>query len=321
MVRFELTTVADMKIKRILLAVDHGSPSWEAARLTAHLAPRLNAAVGVLTVLLVSPRERTTEDRRIREYVTALELTADITREMGAAGAHARAQVRVGEPRAVAGEILEAAAQFHADLVVVGSRGRQDVGSALLGSVSHEVVRRTTRPVLIVSGQGQTVMTPRCILLAVQNRNDLDSSMPMTLRLAQDLNASVQVVHVAGRFEAAAEQAIHGTRTSTGEKAVAEAMITLAKAGIKAHSQVVRNDIGLAPEVARLAEAGGADLVVLGSRQLTLIGEVLIGTVASGVVHRTGLPVVVVPSRRPPGRESMTPPDRRSKPGSLRRGR
>jgi hypothetical protein len=47
-----------MKLNRILLAVDHGAPSWEAARVTAHLAPRLKAAVGVLTVLALGPQKR-----------------------------------------------------------------------------------------------------------------------------------------------------------------------------------------------------------------------------------------------------------------------
>jgi hypothetical protein len=88
-----------MKLNRILLAVDHGAPSWEAARVTAHLAPRLKAAVGVLTVLALGPQKRSARDQRIREYVAALELTADITQEMLATGVRARAQVRAGALR------------------------------------------------------------------------------------------------------------------------------------------------------------------------------------------------------------------------------
>ena len=37
-----------------------------------------------------------------------------------------------------------------ADMIVLGSRGRSAVTSALLGSVSHGVVRRASRPVLVV---------------------------------------------------------------------------------------------------------------------------------------------------------------------------
>jgi nucleotide-binding universal stress UspA family protein len=138
-----------MKLKRILLAVDHGAPSWEAARLTAHLAPRLKAAVGVVTVLVLEPQERGAKDQRIREYVTALELTADIVKEMADAGIRATAQVRSGEPRTVATEILESAARFRADLIVMGSRGRQDLGSALLVSRNRNSLTVDWVPVML----------------------------------------------------------------------------------------------------------------------------------------------------------------------------
>jgi nucleotide-binding universal stress UspA family protein len=287
-----------MKVKRILLAVEHGAPSWAAARFTTHLAPRLKAAVGALTVLVMDPRGRGAEDQRIREYVAGLELVADVTQELVAAGVRARAQVRTCEPKAVAAEILDSAALFRADLIVMGSRGREDLPSALLGSVSHDVVRGATCPVIIVSGKPPTRMSPRCILLAVENHTDVESALPTTIELAQALGTAVEVVHVAGPYATAVEHAIHNVKTSAGEQAVAEAMLTLRKAGIKAHSQVVINDQGLAPQIARVAEASEADLIVLGSRSLSRVGELVVGSVASGVVHRTGRPVIVIPSRR-----------------------
>ncbi len=122
--------------------------------------------------------------------------------------------------------------------------------------------------------------------------------MPTTVMLARALGAAVEVVHVAGPYESAIEHALHGERTSRGEAAVAEAMAALRKQRINAHSQVILNDTGLAQEIARIAEASEADLIVLGSRHLTRIGELVVGTVASGVVHRTARPVVIVPSQR-----------------------
>jgi len=66
-----------------------------------------------------------------------------------AAGAESAAERRV-IPGDAADRILEEARREGADLIVVGSRGRGAVRSALLGSVSTSVAREAPCPVVLV---------------------------------------------------------------------------------------------------------------------------------------------------------------------------
>jgi nucleotide-binding universal stress UspA family protein len=58
-----------------------------------------------------------------------------------------RTVVRRGSPAA---EIVELAAEEHADLVIMGTRGRGGVSRVLLGSVADRVIRTAPCPVLTV---------------------------------------------------------------------------------------------------------------------------------------------------------------------------
>lgn len=78
------------------------------------------------------------------DYRAWLEKCAQPQREAGLEVA-----IVVHSGGAVADEVLAIAADVDADLVVIGSRGQSRVRSLFLGSVARDVIRKTTRPVLM----------------------------------------------------------------------------------------------------------------------------------------------------------------------------
>jgi len=70
--------------------------------------------------------------------------------QLTAAGVPATGEVHRELAIGIGGALVDVALSHHAGLLVVGTRGRSDVTSLLLGSVAHEVVHKSTLPVLVV---------------------------------------------------------------------------------------------------------------------------------------------------------------------------
>ena len=80
------------------------------------------------------------------------ELVARAAEKLRAAGLKVAARVEEGDPKS---KILDLAAEWKVDLVVVGSHGRTGLDRFLLGSVSEGVARHAHCSVLIVRGAGR----------------------------------------------------------------------------------------------------------------------------------------------------------------------
>jgi nucleotide-binding universal stress UspA family protein len=137
-------------MKTILFATDGSDSAGEALEFAIELAKETGAEIEVLAVKpppvlskggVGLPILQVEEDQGAEHVASAAAVKAE------GSGVHARAHVEFGEPAeaiAAAGERLEA------DLIVVGSRGLGAIRGAMLGSVSHELVKRSRIPVTIV---------------------------------------------------------------------------------------------------------------------------------------------------------------------------
>jgi nucleotide-binding universal stress UspA family protein len=141
-------------MKEILIATDGSAASREAVQFGLELAEEHAAEVTFVHVVPVldrsfadgigvpaaRPHQIDEVDRRPLEDALALAAERDVD---------AKAELLAGIP---ADEIVAYADLLDADLIVVGSRGRGAIATALLGSVSRGVLHEARRPVLVVRG-------------------------------------------------------------------------------------------------------------------------------------------------------------------------
>ncbi|HEX6349134.1 MAG TPA: universal stress protein [Candidatus Dormibacteraeota bacterium] len=277
------------EFRRILVAVDASPQSRNAVEVIADLAPR-GAQVKLVHVWNLEVRAvRGFWDVETRSE--AEELVEGYAERLAEAGLEAGTEIRTGTRGQIYTQIIEAADQFAADLVAMGSRGRSDLGGLFLGSVSHDVVSHTERPVLIVRAAPHPGRAVRRILLAIAGGDEVPSAVATTIAVGRRWDAEVVVVHVARIL--VVESTAWVEPEAEGLAAVDPVVDQLKSAGVRARGQVITAYGSVANQIAEAAEKWDADLVVMGSRRTGELGALLTGATDHALVHSIQTPVLI----------------------------
>lgn len=134
-------------MKRILVAAE-GAVGPQLAAAAGELAASLEAEVTVVAVDDVESRRLDPRPRGelVEQAERRAALVADLLAE---AGVDATIELRQGN---AADAILDLADQLDADVIVIGPSGRRQLTERLLGSLPLELIRRSSRQVLVVAG-------------------------------------------------------------------------------------------------------------------------------------------------------------------------
>jgi nucleotide-binding universal stress UspA family protein len=152
---------------RVLLAIDDSAGSAVALRVAVEQASKQNLEVKVLHVVeppTASLRFAVAAAGQMAGYPASLEpeleavskraktLVGEAVEELQRAGLKATGAVEYGNPKSV---IIDTAAQWEADLIVVGAHGRTGLERFLIGSVSEAVARHAGCSVEIIRSAGK----------------------------------------------------------------------------------------------------------------------------------------------------------------------
>jgi nucleotide-binding universal stress UspA family protein len=230
-----------------------------------------------------------------KDYVAWLEKLAQPLRD---AGLEVVVSIRAsGMP---ADEILTAALEHGADLIVIGSRGHNLISKLFLGSVARAVIRQTTLPLLLewvepTAGGTQLLCEAVCkktlrhVLLATDLSTHATAAEDAAVHLARRAE-QVDCLHVIDADDNSAKEPFSLT---AAQVALSSLLQRIEAAGSHGNSVVLQGKAS--SEIARHAGSQDVSLIVVGKRGQNALASLLIGSTAANLCEIAGRPVLMVP--------------------------
>lgn len=277
-----------------LIAVDGSEHSLAALRWIAQIAaagarlrctllnvqkPIMSGEVGVIAPAGIAMAKRDRSAADILEHAAAI---------LRPAGLRIAIEEQLDDAAAA---VVARAEALGCDAIVIGRRGLGVLRAALLGSVSSEVVRRSSVPVIVIGPvAADPPAAPLRLLVATDGSKSAIGAAAFASRLAALADSEVHLLHVAPVLTVAG--ALFGPRESVLDhwsgKLVQEALDgardLLVGSGVKYMEHVVASDD---PRTAILdaAREHRCGIIAMGTRGLGPVTGLLLGSVAQGVLE------------------------------------
>lgn len=222
----------------------------------------------------------------------------------GARAPEVEVVVRTGDPHQ---ELVAAADEREADLIVLGAHRRRLLLDAFMGTTAERLLRVNTRPVLIVHNE------PTARYRRVLAATDLSESSARALRSAKELGllaGQTTLVHV---FHAGAKGKLQ--QVGVDPAAHIEAARAEAAAAVEAFlkriglpelgPRVLLREGPAAHEIHSVVTELKPDLLVLGTKGLTGLKRAALGSVTEALIRAVPCDVLAVP---PPSNDEIIGP-------------
>lgn len=203
----------------------------------------------------------------------------------------------IATPGQAAATLVRAAAE--ADLLVVGSRGRGVVRSAVLGSVALHCAAHAPCPVVVVRPRSEVALTPPRIVVGLDGSDVARAALRSAVAEADRLGAAVQAVSAfaVGSYWSDVYQGVLPSVERLRDDVHSEVERMVAEVGAGTMAVAVAAIEGSPGEVL-VREAEGAELLVVGDRGHSPLAGLMLGSVALHCMVHAPCPVMVVPLDR-----------------------
>lgn len=266
----------------IVVGVDFSQDSrtalaWAAAEGLVHRSRvvAIHAGPAVYEPLRDSPVAR---ERRAERLPALARLVEEV------AGSDVEARVVDGPPgKALVRESAEA------ELAVVGRHGTGPIGRAVLGSVSHEVVRHARCPVAVVPRAAHVDGYASRVVVGTDGSDHAAAAVRWAAAEANRRSVPLHVVY------AVPLSGVETVFDDDANGAFVEDVAEKARAGSAGAVEVTASLSRLSPSRALLDAAGSDGLLVVGSRGRGAVARTLLGSTSAVCIEKSAGVAVVVP--------------------------
>lgn len=189
--------------------------------------------------------------------------------------------------RPSAADLLQAAAQEDAELILVSAPADRGLLHLLSGDAAERVLRSSPVPVAIA--HGPLAGPIRNVVVPLDGGDVGRSALPAASVLARGLDARVTLVHVNPDGWAHPRWTREWTSIAEAERELRSSLVPV--------STVTRRGRP-AREILRACADERGDLLVLGTRARLTPARRILGSVTETLIHAAPIPLVLVPARR-----------------------
>ncbi len=277
-------------MKRILAATDFSRRSDLALERAARVAKVSGAGLDIVHVLdSERPLSFSETDRRL-----AAAYADDLREKYGCP-----VRLETGDPFA---SILEVAAEFNADLIVVGEPRRSSLRDFFAGTTAERTIRNSPRPILLVKSGANALYQNPMLTLDFSPVSARAAEMVGTLSWLSPGGRS-SALHV---FDTPAVAVMTRAHSSSDEinayileervKAESRLRAFLTEHGLQHSAALVRpSGASVARTICDTAAAIGADLIITGTRARTGVSRLVLGSIAEEILRLSPVDVLAVP--------------------------
>ena len=286
-----------MRITKILVPVDFSTPSRLAVSHGITLARKFHARMTLLnvtdlpgTVLYAQPATSEKIEREHREQTSRMLSSLVVPKDQSDLDLQIR--VKTGN---IEEEIYSSISEEEADVLVMGTHGRGVVGRAFIGSVTQNVLRKVTVPVLTVCRVSRPLTFDR-ILFATDLSDACRRGFELVLELARVTRSNVSIIHSVDVPGAA-----YGAGTDIDRRELLETaglrLHELADEGRRqeVHIETVLLEGTPAEAIFKAADENNTDLIIITVERKGLLERALLGSTAERIIREAHLPVLSIP--------------------------